>query len=55
VTVRAAYKKQRENPGVTEFKIFPGRDHSLPADHGWCDVADTALDFLTRSKLPATT
>jgi pimeloyl-ACP methyl ester carboxylesterase len=53
-TVRAAYKKQRKSPGVTEFKTFPGRGHSLPADHGWRDVADTALDFLARSELPVT-
>ncbi|HEY5834055.1 alpha/beta hydrolase [Streptomyces sp.] len=53
-TVRAAYKIQRRNPGVTEFRIFEDRSHSMPADHGWREVADTALDFLARNGLHST-
>jgi non-heme chloroperoxidase len=49
-TVRAAYEIQsRKNPGVTELKVFPDRGHSMPADHGWLEVAETALSFLDRT------
>src|SRR4051794_29189867 len=36
-TVRAAYKIQAKGPGITELKVFPGRGHSMPADHGWAE------------------
>jgi hypothetical protein len=45
---RAAYKKQRHNPGVTEHVEMPGRDHSLTIDDKWREVADTALAFVKR-------
>jgi non-heme chloroperoxidase len=44
----AAYKRQRRNPGVTEFVRIPNRGHALTIDHGWRDVAQPALDFVTR-------
>jgi len=44
----AAYKKQLRNEGVTEFVDMPNRGHSLTIDHGWREVADTALAFITR-------
>ena len=44
----AAYKKQRRNPGVTEFVKMPNRGHALTIDHGWREVAQTALDFVKR-------
>src|SRR6266576_235150 len=44
----AAYKRQRHNPGVTEIVKIPNRGHSLTIDHGWREVAQTALDFLER-------
>lgn len=44
----ASYKKQKRNEGVTEFVEIPGRGHSLTIDHGWKDVADTALAFVRR-------
>jgi len=44
----AAYKRQRRNPGVTEIVKIPNRGHSLTIDHGWREVAQTALDFITR-------
>lgn len=50
-TARAAYKKQRRGPGVTEFETFPDRGHSLGVDSGWREVAETALDFLDRHGL----
>src|ERR1700751_6274724 len=44
----AAYKRQRRNPGVTEIVKIPNRGHSLTIDHGWREVAQTALDFIRR-------
>jgi non-heme chloroperoxidase len=44
----AAYKRQRRNPGVTEIIKIPNRGHSLTIDHGWREVAQTALDFVKR-------
>ena len=42
----AAYKRQKGNPSVTEIKKMPNRGHSLTIDHGWQEVAQTALDFV---------
>ncbi|HTF08082.1 MAG TPA: alpha/beta hydrolase [Asanoa sp.] len=47
--VRAAYRIQRRNPGVTEFRRFEGRGHCLAVDGGWHDVAGAALEFLSRT------
>ena len=44
----AAFKRQRQNPGVTEFVTIPNRGHALTIDHGWAEVARTALDFVER-------
>jgi pimeloyl-ACP methyl ester carboxylesterase len=44
----AAYKRQRHNPAVTEIVKIPNRGHSLTIDHGWREVAQTALDFVKR-------
>src|SRR5262245_20204622 len=44
----AAYKRQRRNPGITEIVKIPNRGHSLTIDHGWREVAQTALDFVKR-------
>jgi non-heme chloroperoxidase len=44
----ASYKKQKRNPGVTEIVQIPDRGHSLTIDHGWREVADTALAFVQR-------
>jgi len=41
-----AYQIQSRNPGVTELVILPDRGHSLTIDHGWAEVAQTALDFI---------
>jgi non-heme chloroperoxidase len=48
----AAYKRQRHNPGVTEIVKIPNRGHALTLDHGWQEVAQTALDFVN-SFVPA--
>jgi non-heme chloroperoxidase len=44
----AAYKRQSRNPGVTEIVKMPNRGHALTIDHGWQEVAQTALDFVKR-------
>jgi len=48
----ASYKKQKRNEGVTEIVKMAGRGHSLTIDHGWRDVANTALAFLERFVKP---
>jgi non-heme chloroperoxidase len=44
----ASYKQQERNPGVTEIVKIPGRGHSLTIDHGWREVAGTALAFIQK-------
>ena len=44
----AAYKRQRQNEGVTEIKEMPNRGHSLTIDSGWREVAETSLAFVKR-------
>jgi len=44
----AAYKRQKRNHAVTEIVKLPNRGHSLTIDHGWREVAQTALDFVKR-------
>jgi pimeloyl-ACP methyl ester carboxylesterase len=44
----AAYKRQRRNPAVTEIVKIPNRGHALTIDHGWREVAETALTFVKR-------
>jgi non-heme chloroperoxidase len=43
-----AYKRQTHNPGVTEIVEMPERGHALTIDHGWREVAETALAFVHR-------
>ncbi|MEA2311053.1 MAG: hypothetical protein QOE28_1021 [Solirubrobacteraceae bacterium] len=50
----ASYKKQRKNEAaVTEITSVLGRGHALTVDHGWQEVADTALAFVRRFSPPA--
>ena len=44
----AIFRKQSKNPGVTETVTMPDRGHALTIDHGWAEVADTALAFVRR-------
>jgi non-heme chloroperoxidase len=44
----ASYKEQEKNPSVTEIHEIPGRGHSLTIDHGWPEVAQTALAFIAQ-------
>jgi pimeloyl-ACP methyl ester carboxylesterase len=48
----ASYKRQKRNEGVTEIVKMPGRGHALVIDHGWREVADTALGFVQRFVRP---
>ena len=45
---RATYKQQSKNEGITEIVEIPDRGHSLTIDHGWREVAETALAFVQR-------
>jgi non-heme chloroperoxidase len=45
---KAAYDRQKGNPGVTEIVKMANRGHSLTIDHGWREVAETALTFVKR-------
>jgi non-heme chloroperoxidase len=44
----ASYQQQEHNPAVTEIVEIKGRGHALTIDHGWREVADTALAFVKR-------
>jgi pimeloyl-ACP methyl ester carboxylesterase len=44
----ASFKRQRQNPAVTELEKVPNRGHSLTIDSGWREVAERALAFVRR-------
>ena len=44
----ASYKRQQHNKNVTEITEIKDRGHALTIDHGWQEVADTALSFVRR-------
>ncbi|WP_425486266.1 alpha/beta hydrolase [Gemmatimonas groenlandica] len=44
----ASFHLQERNTGITEITEMPGRGHSLTIDHGWREVAETALQFVRR-------
>jgi non-heme chloroperoxidase len=46
--VKASYKHQQDNEGVTEFVEIKDRGHALTIDSGWRQVAETALAFIKR-------
>ena len=52
---RSQFKHQKENPGVTQSVELPNRGHSLVIDHGWREVAQTALEFIAEHTPGATT
>jgi pimeloyl-ACP methyl ester carboxylesterase len=41
-------KLYHRSPAVTDFVEFPDRGHSLTIDHGWREVAQAALDWLSQ-------
>jgi non-heme chloroperoxidase len=48
--VKAAYKHQQDNEGVTEIVEIKDRGHALTIDSGWREVAEAALAFVERFK-----
>jgi len=44
----ASFKRQRQNPAVTEFEKVANRGHSLTIDSGWREVAERTLAFVKR-------
>jgi pimeloyl-ACP methyl ester carboxylesterase len=44
----ASFKRQRQNPAVTEIEKVPNRGHALTIDSGWREVAERALAFIRR-------
>jgi pimeloyl-ACP methyl ester carboxylesterase len=44
----ASFKLQQRNVNVTEIVEMKGRGHALTIDHGWREVANTALAFVQR-------
>jgi pimeloyl-ACP methyl ester carboxylesterase len=51
---KASFKRQRQNPAVTEFETVANRGHSLTIDSGWREVAERALAFVKRFAAGAT-
>lgn len=45
----ASFKRQQKNPSLTEIIEMSNRGHSLTIDHGWREVAETALEFVQRN------
>lgn len=46
---RASFRLQQKNNSLTEIVEMKNRGHSLVFDSGWEDVAQTALDFMSRT------
>ena len=53
VVVRAAHRLYRNPAVVTELREFPDRGHSLCLDHGWREIADSALAWLKEHPVPS--
>lgn len=51
VTAKGAHRRYRKSNAITDFHEFTGRGHSLTIDHGWRDIADTALSWLAHRVL----
>jgi pimeloyl-ACP methyl ester carboxylesterase len=48
---RAAYQLYSGSGAVTEYHVFPDRGHSLVLDHGWREVADLTVSWLSSQDL----
>jgi pimeloyl-ACP methyl ester carboxylesterase len=48
---RSTLKLYRKSGAVTELRTFPDRGHSLTVDHGWREVADSLLAWLSKQAL----
>lgn len=51
VLCKAAFKKYKKSPAVTELKSFANRGHSLTLDHGWTEIAGYSLKWLNEKGL----
>jgi hypothetical protein len=51
---RSNAKHYKSEKTITEVKEYPGRSHLMPAQKGWEEVADYALDWAVRhARIPA--
>jgi pimeloyl-ACP methyl ester carboxylesterase len=50
VSAKATHGLYARSSAITDFHEFDGRGHSLTIDHGWRDVADTALAWLDQRR-----
>lgn len=48
VVSKASFNREKKNEAVTEYHEFEDRGHSLTIDARWKEVADVALDFVTK-------
>ncbi len=49
----SSFKREKRNKdAITEIVKIKGRGHALTVDHGWREVADTALEFVQRFVKP---
>jgi pimeloyl-ACP methyl ester carboxylesterase len=46
-TTKSTRKLYHKSPAITDLREFNDRGHSLTIDHGWREVADAALAWLT--------
>lgn len=51
---RAEHHLYRKAPTVNDYKVFEDRGHSLVIDHGWQEIAQTALEWLKEQGLGPT-
>ncbi len=45
---KSNYDRYASSGSVTDFKVFPGRDHFVIGEPGWQEVADFVLDWLDK-------
>ena len=48
---KSTFKQYRESSAVTEIREFPDRGHSLTVDHGWHEVAESIIGWLSTHNL----
>ncbi|MTD15285.1 alpha/beta fold hydrolase [Nakamurella sp. YIM 132087] len=49
--VKATLRQYRHSEAVTDILEFPDRAHSLTIDHGWTEIAEACLSWLTKQSL----
>ena len=45
---KSNFNKYKASSSVTEFKVFPGRDHFVIGEKGWDEVADYSLAWIKK-------